>query len=99
MTRFEFENGPHIKIAYGSDHVIGVFLSVSDDRLEYDDKASDEVNGITEKVGVKDGGGSYFDLHTGQNGFGFRVSNKVMRVYLARYGVPEEKINLIFKQK
>jgi hypothetical protein len=97
-TRFEFENSPHIKVAYGSDSVNGVFLSVFDDRLEYDDKASDEVNAITEKVGVKDGGGSYFDLHTRENGYGFQVSNEAMRVFLYRYGVPEDKINSIFKE-
>jgi len=53
--------------------VTGFFLSVYDARLKWNADASKEVNDVTEKVGVCDGGGSYFDLHTGHGGFGFKV--------------------------
>jgi hypothetical protein len=72
MVRYEIDNYP-IKICYGHDQVTGFFLSVYDARLKWNADASKEVNDVTEKVGVRDGGGSYFDLHTGHGGFGFKV--------------------------
>ena len=51
------------------------------------------MNRVTESIGVCDGGGSYFDLHTGSNGFGINVDDKTMAVYLLRYGVPADKVN------
>ncbi len=38
------------------------------------------------------GGGSYFDLNTGIDGFGLKVSIDTMIVFLKRYGVPESFI-------
>ena len=68
MVRYIIKQGP-ITVAYGTDEVSGVFLSVSDSRLEYDSEASDKVNDVTSEVGtVNDGGGSYFDIHTGKTG-------------------------------
>ena len=72
MVRFEINNDP-IRIAYGHDELTGFFLSVCDDRLKWNVDAGKEVNEVSEKVGIKDGGGSYFDLHTGPSGFGFKV--------------------------
>jgi hypothetical protein len=97
MTRFEIED-THTTTAYGTDPVTGVFLSVYDKRLAYDPNASKEVNAISEQIGVQDGSGNYFDLHTGKQGFGLRVSNATMRVFLARYGVPQDKINFVFQE-
>ena len=52
MPRFEIEGYP-IQVAYGYDFPTpGVFLSVVDKRLKYDASASDEVNAITEQIGV-----------------------------------------------
>jgi hypothetical protein len=100
MPRFETEGDP-ICIAYGVDEQIscGVFLSVYDRRLEWQENASKEVNHIAESIGVGDGGGSYFDLHTGQRGFGAKVSCDTMRVYLKRYGVESKRIEELFKWK
>jgi hypothetical protein len=95
--RFEIED-EHTIVAYGTDPVTGVFLSVSDKRLAVDSNASDEVNLVAQQIGVQDGSGNYFDLHTGKQGFGFQVSNAVMRVLLARYRVPEDKINFVFQE-
>ena len=95
MTRYEIEGSP-ISVAYGTDHVHGVFLSVFDNRLMYDKEASQAVNEVCNNIGVKDGGGSYFDLHTGESGFGQKVNEATMRVYLARYGVPDDKIKKLF---
>lgn len=89
MPRYTIEQGP-ITVNYGIDQANGVFLSVSDSRLVHNTSASEAVNAITEKIGIKDGGGSYFDLHTGKNGFGLRVNNKTMATYLRRYGVEDE---------
>jgi hypothetical protein len=99
MTRFEInDEASPTYVAYGTDPVTGVFLTAYDKRLETKEKATGEVNAITTKIGVQDGGGGYFDLHTGKTGFGFKVSNAAMRVFLARYGVPEDKINFVFQE-
>ncbi|CAF1138455.1 unnamed protein product [Brachionus calyciflorus] len=83
MVRFTIEGTP-ITVAYGYDEGLSdYFLSVYDKRLEIKD----------------DGGGSYFDLHTGKIGFGMRVSIETIRVYLARYGVPKKKIQELFSGK
>lgn len=98
MPRFEkkIESSSHISIAYGSDDALGgVFLSVYDDRLKYDENASKEVNQVTELVGVCDGGGSYFDLHTCRSGSGHKVSNETMTVYLKRFGATDEEISVL----
>lgn len=98
MVRFEIEGSP-IKVAYGFDEGFSnYFLSVYDERLEYDDKASDEVNKVVENE-FKDGTGVYFDLHTGRLGFGIKVSQDTIKVYLARFGVSKEKIDELFSGK
>lgn len=90
--RFVIEGDP-ISVAFGSDTVAGVFLSVFDRRLEYDPSSTPEVNAVTEKIGVRDGGGSYFDLHTGDFGFGIKVDDVTMATYLKRFGVTDEQIS------
>ncbi|KAL7572483.1 hypothetical protein ACA910_000311 [Epithemia clementina (nom. ined.)] len=94
MPRFTIEGDP-IRMAYGFDKRSGVFLSVYDKRLKYNSDASREVNKVTEAIGVKDGGGSYFDLHTGRHGFGLKVDDKTMATYLQRFGVPPSNIALL----
>lgn len=91
MPRFAIEGDP-IRVAFGYDDPVGVFLSVYDKRLGYDPNATSNVNAVTEAIGVHDGGGSYFDLHTGPTGFGIRVDDKTMATYLKRYGVTQEQI-------
>lgn len=91
MPRYEIPGDP-IRVVYGLDDLTGVFLSVYDKRLEYDPSESRRVNAVTEAFGVQDGGGSYFDLHTGRAGVGIRVDDETMATYLRRYGVPEDKI-------
>lgn len=98
MTRYTIEGSP-ISVAYGEDKVTGVFLSVFDSRLEYQDNVSAEVNEVAESIGVKDGGGGYFDLHTGKNGFGKKVSKETMRVYFSRYGVKKQHIDKLLGTK
>jgi hypothetical protein len=36
-----------IRVSYGYDQFIGIFLSVYDSRLEFDEEADDEVNEIS----------------------------------------------------
>lgn len=91
MPRYEIKGSP-ISVAYGKDHATGIFLSVYDNRLEYDENASQEVNDVTKKIGFGDGGGSYFDLHTGRSGPGIKVSEETMLVYLKRFGVTDEQV-------
>jgi hypothetical protein len=54
---------------------------------------------VAESIGVMDGGGSYFDLHTGINGFGLRFGLKVddatMVTFLKRFGVSQEHIAVL----
>lgn len=97
MPRFTIDGDP-ISVAFGYEDDPGlanVFLSVDDKRLEYDGDASEAVNAVTQKVGVGDGGGSYFNLHTGRFGFGIQVDDKTMEVYLKRFGVPQEQIDAL----
>lgn len=89
MVRYTIEQGP-ITVNYGTDTVSNVFLAVTDSRLHYDENATKQVNNVTSQVGIKDGGGSYFDIHTGKDGFGERVDNKTMATFLRRYGVTDE---------
>jgi hypothetical protein len=89
MVRYSIEQGP-ITVSYGTDVVSGVFLAVVDSRLIFDGNATERVNNVTSQVGIKDGGGSYFDIHTGKNGFGERVDNKTMATMLRKYGVTDE---------
>jgi hypothetical protein len=91
-VRYEIK-GPYITVAYGLDQLSGVFLSVLDNRLKYEEDASDEVNSIGLNVGPKDGGGGYFDLHTGPMGFGMKVSQETIAVYLKRYGVTSARVD------
>ena len=90
--RYEIYDPP-ITVAFGDDKLTEYWLSVFDSRLEYSEDASAEANRITEKIGVGDGGGSYFDLHTGNFGFGFKVSKSTLAEYWKRYGVPRAVIN------
>lgn len=85
--------GDPISVAYGYDGVTGVFLSVTDKRLAYNPDSSKKVNAVTESVGVGDGGGSYFSLHTGTHGFGTKVDDETMATFLKRYGVTAERIS------
>jgi hypothetical protein len=91
MARFEIPGNP-IHVAFGHDLPMGVFLSVVDNRLKWSSSASQEVNAAIEKIGVQDGGGSYFEIHTGQHGFGIRVDDETMATFLRRFGVSEEQI-------
>ena len=98
MPRYTIDGSP-IHVAYGLDNSAGIFLSVFDDRLAYDETASYAVNKVTESIGVKDGGGSYFDLHTGPIGFGEKVSIATIVVFLKRYGIPEKHIESLVRGK
>ena len=91
--------GSPVSIAFGFDESSQYFLSVFDKRLEIKDGVSEEVNKVAMNVGIKDGGGSYFDLHTGTKGFGMKVSNDTMKCYLSRFGVPKAKIDDLFSGK
>ena len=48
-------------------------------------------------IGIGDGAGSYFDLHTGQKGLGKKVSKETIQVYLSRYGVDKERIDELLR--
>ena len=86
MPRFTIEGDPiHVAFGYDEDpNGPGVFLSVFDNRLCYDPNATSSVNAVTESIGVKDGGGSYFDLHTGRFGFGVRVDHETMATFVKK---------------
>lgn len=84
MPRFKIEGDP-IHVAYGVDEEIGagVFLSVFDRRLEWNEEANDEVNKVTESIGVKDGGGSYFDLvFTWISYYKFLFFNLTLKIFM-----------------
>ena len=101
MVRYAIDGSP-ISIGYGFDHIGGIFLSVMDDRLKYDENATDDVNQVfngceTLNLALQDGGGCYLDFHTAYGGFGLKVSMNVMAVYLKRYGAPDNHIAELLK--
>ena len=73
---------PNIVINYGTNDTSGIFLSVVDKRLEWREKESKEVNQIVMSSGLNEGDGSYFDIHTGESGFGKKVSTDTMTNFL-----------------
>ena len=92
MPRFEIAGDP-ASVAYGYDEGLSnVFLSCFDKRLKFDSDASDQANAVTEGIGSGDGGGCYFELHTGVYGFGAKVDHETMATYLRRFGVPDDSI-------
>ncbi|KAF8658385.1 hypothetical protein AX16_001994 [Volvariella volvacea WC 439] len=90
MVRHEIKQGP-IKVGYGHDELTGYFLSVFDNRLEWEEENSAAVNAIAEKVDPE-GSGIYFDLHTGQIGFGHKVDIDTLVHFWKAYGVPDGHI-------
>lgn len=97
-ARFVIEEGP-IEIAYGFDEFVGYFLAVTDARLQFDHTCSQEVQEIGMKIGIGDEDGSYFDLHTGKGGFGFKVSQETMAEYYRRYKVPQAHIRAVLESE
>ena len=85
-------DSPTGKVNYGTNESSGIFLSVVDKNLEWREGESEEVNKIAMDVNGNDGDGSYFDIHTGENGYGRKVSKETMITYLKRYGIPESHI-------
>ncbi|KAF9435249.1 hypothetical protein BGZ76_006626 [Entomortierella beljakovae] len=93
MVRYQITQGP-ITIAYGYDGaMVGYFLSVTDDRLGYQEGDSSQVNDICEKVSM-DGGGGYFNLNTYViGGFGYKVSKATIFTFMKRYGIDPTTID------
>jgi hypothetical protein len=91
----QFQISSPIVIRYGYDKLNGLFLQAEDARLQVKEEGSNEANKIAMEFSTSsaDGGGGYFDLHTGVNGFGLRVSEDVMVEYFRRFEVPENKIS------
>ncbi|KAI8597917.1 hypothetical protein EDD21DRAFT_384101 [Dissophora ornata] len=94
MVRYEKNEG-NIQIAWGHDEVqSGYFLSIADGRLMWEHEAGEDVNGICEKVSM-DGGGSYFHMNSYRfGGFGHKVSEKTIFVFMRRYGIDPAKIDV-----
>jgi hypothetical protein len=98
MGRHELDPKNSISVAYGHDHATGYFLSVTDHRLAWSSNASKAINAITEKVNP-DGGGCYFDLHTGPMGFGHKADVQTLAHFWGKYGVPQEHIQMALQGK
>ncbi|KAJ6476342.1 hypothetical protein C8R45DRAFT_1102599 [Mycena sanguinolenta] len=98
MTRYEIQLGD-ITVAYGSDDVLGVFLSVEDARLMWKENASQEINQIASDAATgsyRDGGGVYLALTTGM-GIGKKVSKAAMVEFMKRYGVPAKHLDAVVR--
>jgi len=98
MPTFTIDTGGPVYVRYGYDDdppsftLLGVFLHVSDRRLQYDENATESVNKVSETLIVPDGGGCYLSLTTGPYGIGTRVDDSTLVTFMRRYGVPEEHI-------
>ncbi|KAF9163489.1 hypothetical protein DFQ27_005519 [Actinomortierella ambigua] len=92
MVRHEQIYGA-LNVAWGYDDALrGYFLTISDNRLAWQQGQSDEMTKICEQVS-EDGAGRYFDLNTYPvGGFGYRVSEATMFTFMRRYGIDPAKI-------
>ncbi|KAI7861615.1 hypothetical protein K492DRAFT_139302 [Lichtheimia hyalospora FSU 10163] len=90
MVRYELQQN-NITVAYGHDELTGLFLSVYDKRLIWDEKNTDEANKICDKIS-EDGGGSYLKLHTGEVGFGYKVDKETIIIFMKKYDVKKEHL-------
>ena len=99
MTSAYIIEADPIRVSYGYDQFIGIFLSVYDSRLEFDEDADDEVNEVTEYYGPGDCSGLYLHLHTNDSDFGHTVSKSTMAVYMARYGVPKSHVSALLEDR
>ena len=52
MVRYEMNTSP-INIAYGSDHVTGIFLSVTDSRLRDSGDNLEELRNVSYQLGIQ----------------------------------------------
>ncbi|KAJ1565075.1 hypothetical protein HK096_004674, partial [Nowakowskiella sp. JEL0078] len=86
----------NIIVDYGFDADVGVYLYVSDKRLEYDEHASDGVNYVLSKFARP--GGEYFDVHTGSIGTGRRVTYQGMSQLLNLFNIKHETIKHLIGQ-
>lgn len=66
------------------------FLSISDKRLSWNEKNPNEINDICIRIS-ENGCGGYFDLHTGNIGFGYKVNVKIIIEFMKKYNVNFEK--------
>ena len=87
-------------ISYGfeSDTMIGVFLSVEGNRLAILEDKSVDVSIKPARFETISEDEDSVELHTGEVGLGRRVSEELMRKYLARYGVSTERIDELFQR-
>jgi hypothetical protein len=92
MTRLELPSNAHITVGYGYDEFSGFFISVYDDRLEWKPENDEAYNTLCQSLYIGDGGGSYFDAHTGIGGFGIKVELKVMARLWEKYGVEKSYV-------
>jgi hypothetical protein len=100
MTRYTIKRGD-ITVAYGSDDILGAFLSVEDARLMWKEEANDEINMIAAAAATGsygDGGGVYLALTTGM-GIGKRVTRPTMAEFMKRYGVPSSHLDAVVRGK
>ena len=91
MFRASFNQGSFIQVSYGIEDSKGVFLSVSDSRLQFDEASTKEANDIR---GQFSSNGVYLDLHTG-SGTGTKVSLEVITTFLKKYDVPQEQMKAL----
>lgn len=95
MVRYELQQN-NIIVAYGHDHLTGLFLSVYDKRLMWNEENTDEANEICDKIS-EDGGGSYLKLHTGEIGFGYRVEKETIINFMKKYDAKQEHLLELLK--
>jgi hypothetical protein len=92
MTRLELSNNTPIRVVYGHDHATGSFISVYDDRLMWKPENDEAYNTLCKSLYIGDGGGNYFDAHTGLGGFGRKVELKVMARLWEKYDVEKSYV-------
>jgi hypothetical protein len=90
MVRYEIKQN-NITIAYGFDKITGLFLSIYDKRLEWEEDNTDEINAICEKIS-EDGGGCYLSMYTSGIGFGHKVNKETIIQFMKKYNVNQEHL-------
>jgi tetratricopeptide (TPR) repeat protein len=87
-----------IKIDYGRDDKKGVFLVVTDKRLQNDEKAKKGIKEVT-NLYTTDKNGTYLNLYTGESDKGTKVSKDTIEVYLRKYNISEDEIRKLLNSE
>ncbi|KAF9583460.1 hypothetical protein BGW38_009410, partial [Lunasporangiospora selenospora] len=87
MVRYEKDEN-RLQIAWGFDDALdGYFMSVTDNRLAWQEGSTNAVDEICRKISIESDG-AFFNMNSYRfGGFGFKVSEDTIFAFMRRYGI------------